>query len=120
MRFAAVALALLLAPSAALAVCEDPNAPRAPGPDEAIDCDEDGFAPADGDCDDALADVNPDAVEVCANDRDDDCDGEVDVDCDDPHDRGSIQGGAGCGAGSPPLAAGVGLLLLGWRRRRRC
>lgn len=38
-----------------------------------------GWADVDGDCDDALGDVHPDAAEVC-NDRDDDCDGEIDVD----------------------------------------
>jgi hypothetical protein len=39
----------------------------------------DGWTDVDGDCDDALAEVNPDAAEVC-NVRDDDCDGEIDVD----------------------------------------
>ncbi len=31
-----------------------------------------------GDCDDKAGDVHPNAVEVCANERDDDCDGQVD------------------------------------------
>ncbi len=33
-----------------------------------------------GDCDDASAEVNPGAEELCGNDRDDDCDEEVDAD----------------------------------------
>ena len=38
-----------------------------------------GAVAVDGDCDDADADVNPDATEVC-NDLDDDCDGQTDDD----------------------------------------
>ncbi len=46
--------------------------------DVVLDCDEvAGRVRDDTDCDDTLAAVNPDAVEVC-NGRDDDCDGEVD------------------------------------------
>ncbi len=47
-----------------------------------VDEDEDGYSPdardeAELDCDDADADVNPGADEIC-NDADDDCDGEID------------------------------------------
>lgn len=41
------------------------------------DDDGDGFTEDDGDCDDANPDVNPDALEYC-NNRDDDCDGDID------------------------------------------
>ena len=35
----------------------------------------DGYSDVDGDCNDAIADVNPDAKETCATTYDDDCDG---------------------------------------------
>ncbi len=41
------------------------------------DDDQDGYTVADGDCDDDDPDVHPGATEIC-NDRDDDCNGEVD------------------------------------------
>ena len=40
---------------------------------------EEGWAANDTDCDDADADIRPDAIEIC-NDIDDDCDGDVDDD----------------------------------------
>ncbi len=43
--------------------------------DPAHDWDGDGFTEIQGDCDDALQAVSPDATEVCDNDLDDDCDG---------------------------------------------
>ncbi len=46
-------------------------------PDSSTDHDEDGFSPADGDCDDNDEDVFPGAEEIC-NDEDDDCDDEID------------------------------------------
>ena len=46
--------------------------------DDAVDADSDGFVAAD-DCDDANAEVNPDATEVC-NGVDDDCNDVVDDD----------------------------------------
>ena len=49
--------------------------------DKSTDEDGDGFT-ADEDCDDADADVNPDAVEVC-NGVDDDCNNEIDDDAQD-------------------------------------
>ncbi len=43
----------------------------------ATDADGDGWSPPE-DCDDADADVSPDAHEVCGNDTDEDCDGAAD------------------------------------------
>ncbi len=45
--------------------------------EEGADVDGDGWTAAEGDCDDASAEVNPTAVELCDG-RDQDCDGEVD------------------------------------------
>jgi hypothetical protein len=54
----------------------------------ACDSDGDGFCPGtrtdnqpDGDCDDRNPAVSPDAVEICGNNIDDDCDGKVDEIC---------------------------------------
>lgn len=105
----------------------------APGPDS----DGDGFSRA-ADCDDNDASVHPDYPEICANSRDDDCDGTVDeADCQsDPFsDAGS--GGSGGGGGddsaaddgcdcalsadqsAPPALVLVLLLLAAACRRRR-
>ena len=46
------------------------------------DLDGDGYSPADGDCDDDNADVNPGKAEVC-DDVDNDCDDEIDEDATD-------------------------------------
>ena len=43
------------------------------------DDDGDGFSPADGDCDDDNADVNPDAEEIPGDDVDSNCNGEDDT-----------------------------------------
>ena len=45
------------------------------------DLDGDGFTPAEGDCDDTDADVNPAAAEVCGDNKDNDCNGTIDDDC---------------------------------------
>ena len=46
--------------------------------DEDFDSDGDGF-PASFDCDDNNFDVNPDAIEVCDDEIDNDCDEQVDM-----------------------------------------
>jgi predicted outer membrane repeat protein len=49
--------------------------------EEILDRDDDGFLPTEiggEDCDDADSEVNPDAAEVCGDNRDNDCDGETD------------------------------------------
>ena len=47
-----------------------------------VDGDADGWT-SDVDCDDANADVNPDAVEDCTDTIDNDCDGKIDADDED-------------------------------------
>lgn len=49
------------------------------GAPSTVDGDEDGFSPADGDCNDGRADVYPGAPELCDG-RDNDCDGETPAD----------------------------------------
>jgi len=52
-------------------------------PEAAVgDDDNDGWTTDAGDCDDANAEVNPGATELCGNQVDDDCDGDVDEGCD--------------------------------------
>lgn len=52
---------------------------------EAWDADGDGWFPCAGDCDDSDASINPSAPERAENGADDDCDGVVDEDPDDPN-----------------------------------
>ncbi|GDX80302.1 hypothetical protein LBMAG42_21130 [Deltaproteobacteria bacterium] len=63
-------------PGAAEADCEDPNDYNCDGSTGLDDLDGDGFGACE-ECNDALATVNPDAIEIC-NGLDDDCSGAVD------------------------------------------
>ena len=82
------------------------------------------------DCDDAFAEVNPYAEEICDDGLDNDCDGAIDdesIFCgpERPEDTGQIEddpGGCGCGTNTTPAVGAVALLAaLGSavRRRRR-
>lgn len=77
------------------------------------DCDEDGVTVEQGDCNDGDPETYPDALELCEDRVDNDCDGFYDEEC--PDEGGSLQGGSVCGTG------GSGALLFfpffGWRRR---
>src|SRR3954447_17485868 len=44
-------------------------------PDPNVDQDLDGYTPAQGDCNDCMASVNPGSVEIAGNNVDDDCNG---------------------------------------------
>ncbi len=65
-------------PGAAEVDCTDATDYNCDGSSGYADADGDGW-PACEDCDDSVAEVNPDAQEVC-NDLDDDCDGDIDQD----------------------------------------
>jgi hypothetical protein len=54
-----------------------------------------GYITQAGDCDDASADVHPEAIEVC-NGLDNDCDGDIDDDCSRAVDETSGSGSGGC------------------------
>ncbi len=73
----ALLLCALLAsgcPSGGDSAIPEGSPPEDTGP---FDADGDGFTAVDGDCDDGEPDVHPGAEELC-NDRDDDCDEEID------------------------------------------
>ncbi len=55
------------------------GSPGEANPEVGLDDDGDGFTLCDNDCDDMDAAVNPDAVEDCEDDIDNDCDGNVDL-----------------------------------------
>ena len=96
--------------TSAHAVCEDPDGPRDTPEAQAADCDEDGWTPAQGDCDDFDETVFPGAPEICGDRKDNNCDGFIDEGCDSSWSRGALEGGAGCAGGSQ--AAPVGALIL--------
>ena len=91
-----VLLSLLSTP--AMAICDDPD-----NPSDQDDCDDDGYTPADGDCDDDDADRNPDVDEVCDDEDDNNCDGEVNEGCDNGLAHGELMG-------VPPVVN----LAVGW------
>lgn len=103
----------------ARAVCDDPDLPRDTGPAAEADCDEDGWTPAMGDCDDFDPMVNPGMTEICGDRIDNNCDGFIDEGCDRSWERGTLQGGAGC-AGGTPIEVSLLVLLTVARRRRSC
>ena len=102
----------LYAASPALADCDDPENPV---PEE--DCDGDGYAPVDGDCDDSQAEINPDAEEVCGDEQDNDCDNVVDEGCGTPIEEGELMGGSSCGQSGGGLAWLAPFALFVRRRR---
>jgi len=90
-----------------------------------VDDDGDGYSEADGDCDDDNDDVFPGAVER-DNNRDDDCDGEVDEPSGIPPGLEGLdvdEDGCSCRADGEPVGRGslllMGLLLASSLRLRR-
>lgn len=111
MRRVVLAVALFaLAPSAFAQDCVDATAP-------ADDCDRDGFAPSENDCDDEDAAINPDAVDVCGDSIDNNCNGDVDDACD--LQSGELSGGSGCGAENGWAVLFLPILPVFLRRRRK-
>ncbi len=72
--------------------------------DSTADIDNDGYSPAQGDCDDQDYTVHPGAEETC-NNKDDDCDGEVDNDPTDGDDYYTDGDGDGYGSNSSTITA---------------
>ena len=98
------------------------------GTPDCIDDDLDGYTEDEGDCDDLDDRVYPDAVEVCDDGVDNDCNGLVDsaeADCV-ILEEGDFVSGGGCArcasdviAGGDPTAPALLLLLVAAVRRRR-
>ena len=107
MRVWVATLLLVAAQSAAAQDCVDPAAP-------VDDCDNDGFSRAENDCNDEDPTVNPDAQDLCGDGIDQNCNREVDDDCD--LQDGELSGGSVCGAEGG--WAILGLPLFAFRRRR--
>lgn len=105
-----VMAALVSAPSAFAQDCVDATAP-------VDDCDRDGFAPSENDCDDEDATINPDALDVCGDGVDNNCNGDVDDACD--LQSGELGGGSGCGASNGWAVLFLPVIPLFVRRRRR-
>ena len=82
-------------------------------PDLTSDCDGDGFTAEDGDCDDLDPQLAPGIKEECDDELDNDCDGLYDDGCDVAVRQGGIRGGGGC-TGNDGLSSNTaaGLLLL--------
>ncbi|MCO4770199.1 MAG: putative metal-binding motif-containing protein [Deltaproteobacteria bacterium] len=90
------------------------------------DVDTDGWMRCEGDCDDSLAEVHPEAIEDCGDALDNDCNGLTDVEdeaCDDA--EGAPASGVtcyGCGGELASSVSGFWVLMIagtGLRRRRR-
>lgn len=98
---------LALSAVAVLMGCPPPKAPPdCPHCDQNDDGDGDGFTPSQGDCDDGDSQVHPDAEEIC-DERDNDCDDEIDVDASDVSTWFSDLDGDGFGDPSTGLSACV-------------
>ena len=82
-----------------------------------VDCDDDGFSIADGDCDDNDRAIHPGAIERCDDRLDNNCDGYFDEGCDVSARQGTLKGGGGCTGGD--AVGGLLLLPLFVRRRSR-
>ena len=84
------------------------------------DDDNDGFTPAEGDCNDGDPDINPGVREICDDEIDNDCDRVVDFDDPECTVCGGCETKSGSTAGAAPLL-GAALLVLVWRcyRNRR-
>ncbi len=86
------------------------------------DCDGDGYAADEGDCNDRNPGVNPGEVERCDDADDNNCDGFYNESCDWDYSRASLQGGASCGQQGtetwPVLLPFLGLFLVLRQKRR--
>jgi len=109
----ALILGLICVHSPVFAACDDID-----GPLQTDDCDEDGYSPADGDCDDDDAAQSPALDEVCDDGLDNNCDGAVDEGCGEDLPEGRLMGGSSCGQSGGGLAFIAPLFFV--VRRRRC
>ncbi len=81
------------------------------------DCDNDGYSPADGDCDDTSSEQNPGLDEQCDDGLDNNCDGVVDEECGEDLPEGSLMGGSSCGQSGGGLAMMTPLFFVVRRRK---
>ncbi len=110
LRVVFVIVAFALAPSAFAQDCVDATAP-------VDDCDRDGFAPSENDCNDEDATINPDALDICGDGIDNNCNAEVADACD--LQSGELGGGTGCGAENGWAVLFLPILPVFFRRRQR-
>ena len=81
-------------------VCDGVDNDCDPLTDEDADEDADGWSFCDGDCDEGNDAIHPGAVDICEDEIDNDCDGQIDVDCVEcdlhvPGDQKTINGAIG-------------------------